>query len=159
MQNQLDLSAQTQPSNAPSKASATSPKAVWNAQLSKLLRQSFDIFNTFGKDPDALENILPGFAVALDGCDMRDISSAFQQWLREKEKFPTPAEIKKLAENYRTLRLQRLGANIPKSWTQVIRSKATGEVLAEFAVPRDQLAPIDLDARFGSDWQQAFRRD
>lgn len=102
---------------------------------------------------------MPEFIDAMAGLDMVDIANAFKQWNREKEAFPTPAEIRKLTEHHRTIRLQRLGANIPKSWTQVIRSKVTGEIIAEFSLPAQQLYPVDLDARFGTDWRQSFRQE
>jgi hypothetical protein len=64
--------------------------------LEDLLSQSFDIFNTYGKDPEALKSIYHGFETVLAGYSERQILSAFREWLDEHDTMPTPAAIKKI---------------------------------------------------------------
>lgn len=91
---------------------------------------------------------------------MRDISAAFKQWLREKEKFPAPAEIRKLSENYKTIRLRSLGGFIPKVWTQIIRDLDTNEILSEISNTANRIAPHQLSGMFpGRHVRMAYRQD
>lgn len=131
----------------------------WKSQLASLVRQAFDIFNTFGKDAAALENIGPGFALALDGQDMVDISRAFKEWMKTKDAFPTPAQILKLSEGYKTIRLQSIGARIPKRWTQCIIDIETDKIIAEYDHPKDSLSPIAITQKHGYSVRAAMRRD
>lgn len=58
-----------------------------------LLAQSYDIFNIYGKQPEAMKNILSGFALALQDYTEAEITAAFQKWLKTSAVFPTPADI------------------------------------------------------------------
>lgn len=61
--------------------------------MRSLIRQSFDIFNVYGKDPEAAKNILHGFSMVLEDHTDNDISFAFKEWLKEKSTMPTPSDI------------------------------------------------------------------
>lgn len=71
-----------------------------------MVRQSFDIFNIYGKEPETVTNITLGFAIALENCDIVDIKAAFNAWLKETSVMPTPADILKKAEEFRAFRFQ-----------------------------------------------------
>lgn len=141
----------TKPPSVRSTASTpttTSANRPWNAQLSTLIRQSFDVFNVYGKSEEAIENITIGFKIALDGMDMVDISIGFKEWLKTQSSFPTPADIKKLAEHSRTIRAQAVGRRVQRNWLQVIRRHDTDEILAEFQHPRESLSQVEIGERW-----------
>lgn len=71
-----------------------SPERV--RQLRYLIQQSFDTFNIYGKEPEALANILSSFNLALDDCETADINFAFNFWLKQREDMPKPAQIRKI---------------------------------------------------------------
>lgn len=73
-------------------------------QLSSLVRQSFDIFNVYGKDPSSVENIILGFSIALEEYDIQDISKSFKQWMKSSSAMPAPADIVKLCEESKSYR-------------------------------------------------------
>lgn len=66
--------------------------------LKDLLSQSFDIFNNYGKDPEALASTYQGFELVLAGYDEDKILKAFQEYLEKNETMPTPAAIKKIID-------------------------------------------------------------
>lgn len=74
-------------------------------QLSSLVRQSFDIFNVYGKDPSSVENIILGFSIALEEYDIQDISKSFKQWMKSSSAMPAPADIAKLCEESKSYRV------------------------------------------------------
>lgn len=104
-------------------------------QLKALIEQSFDIFNVYGKEPEAVKNIIQGFALVLAGHDLRDIQSAFKHWMENQSAMPTPADILYLTKDAAKRRADR--ANPSKgTFTQVIRrypgKQGVDEILAEF---------------------------
>lgn len=64
--------------------------------LRSLVQQSFDIFNIYGKQPEAVANILQGFGLALADQEITDIRKAFTIWLKTKSAMPTPSDIRDL---------------------------------------------------------------
>jgi len=109
MQNQQSLpstNAHSEQQHKPLQNSTSSGRNR-NAQLAALITQSFDIFNVYGKEPEALKNIIQGFSVALQNHDMQDIQAAFGQWLREKPNMPQPCDIGALAADWKRFRLSR----------------------------------------------------
>jgi hypothetical protein len=75
------------------------------AQLKALLVQSYDVFQIYGKEPEAIKNQLLAFSTVLESHAIEDITAAFTEWLRISAVFPTPADILKLtvaAANERT---------------------------------------------------------
>lgn len=75
------------------------PKSERTAALSQLLRQSFDIFNTYGKQPESLKSMVHGFDVVLQKYSTEVITAAFSTWLEEQSCMPTPADIKYICAN------------------------------------------------------------
>ena len=69
-------------------------------QFRSLISQSFDIFNIYGKKPEAVENIVSGFNITLDRCSIHDITDAFKEWMRDESTMPTPSDIYKLVSRY-----------------------------------------------------------
>lgn len=126
------------------------PNSHWRHQLSKLVETAFHTLNTYGKSPEALGTIFLEFADALNGLTIEDINLAFKDWVKKHDAFPTPSDIRKLAENFRTLRLQRIGSYIPKVWVQQIRDEKTDEILAEFQHPKESLSNVEIDERWPS---------
>lgn len=92
MENQ-NLTSQTRPRPALSQEQASADNLI-----AALVRQSFDIFHTYGKDPRAIENIILGFIHVLGEKPKAAIQFAFDFWLKEKSSMPTPAEIKYIIE-------------------------------------------------------------
>ena len=86
------------------------PKNTWQTgkqetlarttQLRSLISQSFDIFNIYGKTPEASENIVSGFSVTLEHSSIHDITDAFKEWMRDESTMPTPSDIYKLISQY-----------------------------------------------------------
>lgn len=106
-------------------------------QLWALLKQSFSTFNLFGKSPEDLENIARAFWITLEDCSQSEISSAFGEWLRGQSIFPTPAEIRKMALEYRTIAYHNSNRDNsiikePRQFVQVIRDKNTDQIIAEY---------------------------
>lgn len=66
-------------------------------QLQELLKQSYDIFEVYGKEPEALGNMLRAFVDALSDIELKYIMDAFKVWLREQRKMPVPADIREIA--------------------------------------------------------------
>jgi len=70
--------------------------------LRHLISQSFDTFNIYGKQPEALSSILSAFTVALEDIQTEDITHAFKVWLKRSSVMPTPSDIREIAvENAR----------------------------------------------------------
>jgi hypothetical protein len=61
--------------------------------LNNYVKQSYDIFNTYGKQTSAIENICMAFWVVLKDVEEEYIHYAFGHWLRERSNMPTPSEI------------------------------------------------------------------
>lgn len=61
--------------------------------LADLVTQSYDIFNTYGKDPEALRSIYKAFETELAGINSESLQRVFKEWLRTKSRMPTPADI------------------------------------------------------------------
>lgn len=64
--------------------------------LGELLSQSFDIFNTYGKDAEAFRSMYNAFKEELSGFSQESITRGFKEWLGSKSVMPTPADIKGL---------------------------------------------------------------
>ena len=67
-------------------------------QIYYLIRQSFDTFQIYGKEPEALENIFSSFYYSLKSYDTNQITNAFQEWMRSSRVMPTPADIIDICE-------------------------------------------------------------
>lgn len=157
MSDQPSLLEQNEQNNhSPKRSKAPDP---WRKELSNQVERAFNSLNTYGKGPEALGGIFLDFADALDGQKMVDIELAFKEWKKTKEAFPTPAEIVKLTQNFRTIRMQSIGAHIPKAWTQVIRNRDTDEVLAEFPHPRESLSQAEIATKYGGNVRVSMRQD
>lgn len=63
------------------------------AQLSMVLRQCFDLFNTYGRDPSALKSMLPTFEELLAPYPTDKVLGAFKEHLKTKPTMPTPSDI------------------------------------------------------------------
>lgn len=61
--------------------------------VSTAIRQSFDLFNTYGKDPKALTNIMRAFDQVLSPYPTDSIMRAFRDWMKTEKTMPTPADI------------------------------------------------------------------
>lgn len=114
-------------------------------QLKILLRQSYDIFEIYGKKPSQLRNILNGFADVLAPYHQKEITAAFRTWLHRESKFPTPSAIKQIIDEQSYHRNQTpdipdddwpewkaqladdLGISVVKSWFD--QAGKNGEVL------------------------------
>src|SRR3954470_18040265 len=72
-----------QPTRQPQKYSQNSSERIEKQrQLQALITQSFDIFQVYGKEPEAVKNILHGFSLVLDHYNGQDITAAFHSWMR-----------------------------------------------------------------------------
>lgn len=112
-----------------------SNKAQFISQLQALLKQSFDIFNIYGKEPESLENILLGFNLSLEDMEIKYITSAFKEWMASSRNFPTPADIRKIAIQHKDFEKSRVNSSARYTgivWTQVIRDRETDAILCEY---------------------------
>lgn len=62
-------------------------------QIAHIVRQNYDILQTYGKDPEALKNMMRAFNDDLTGHKIESIREAFIKWRRKKNTMPTPADI------------------------------------------------------------------
>lgn len=72
-----------------------------------MVRQSFDIFNIYGKDPASIENIILGFSIALEDVQTEDFVLAFKEWMKKSATMPTPADINTLAMENKVIRQRK----------------------------------------------------
>jgi len=63
------------------------------AEVALLVRQCFDVLDTFGKTPEQLTNIIKGFVVQLSEYSYDQVRAAFRQYLKRNSKMPCPADI------------------------------------------------------------------
>lgn len=82
-----------------------------------LVRNSFDIFNTYGKDTGSLETIQMAFWVVLKNIKEKYIKMAFQEWLETKANMPAPSEIREMAIRFENT------YDRPKNTTKAIKAK------------------------------------
>lgn len=68
------------------------------SQFQALLSQSYEIFNVFGKQPEAVKTAVQAFMMVLENRDMGDIQGAFKTWMQTSSTFPTPADILKIVK-------------------------------------------------------------
>lgn len=103
--------------------------------MQALLKQSFDIFNIYGKEPESLQNILEGFNLCLEDMEIKYITSAFKEWMASSKNFPTPSDIRSLAIEARNIAKSRVNSAARYTgivWTQVIRDREGDHVLGEY---------------------------
>lgn len=131
-------------------------------QLRHLLRQSFDTFQIYGKEPEALRNILGSFIAALKDIEIEFITDGFQSWLRSKSAFPTPADIRELAIEARNIAFSRKNSSIRYNgivWTQIIRDRLTDEIIVEYHQGQHK-SDVELTKILGSRrYRMSFRRE
>jgi hypothetical protein len=65
----------------------------WHSKLSALLLICYDTLDTFGKEPEQLENASKLFAMVLSDFTMQQIESAFKIYLKTNSVMPKPADI------------------------------------------------------------------
>jgi hypothetical protein len=68
------------------------------AEVALLVRQCFDVLDTFGKTPDQLTNIIKAFVTQLAEYPYAQVRDAFRQYLKRNSKMPTPADIVNLID-------------------------------------------------------------
>jgi hypothetical protein len=66
-------------------------------KLSSLLLICFDTLDTFGKEPEQLENINLAFKMFLSGLTIESIEGAFMEYMQGNTVMPKPADIVKIA--------------------------------------------------------------
>lgn len=74
-------------------------------QIVTIVRQSFDIQNTYGKTPEQLKTLQKAMVEDLKAYDLDSINKAFLSWRQESANIPTPADIISIIE--RRLREKR----------------------------------------------------
>lgn len=62
-------------------------------QLKHLVGQSFNIFNTHGRPPEAVADIFFGFVSVLGDRDIGEVTDAFVLWMKSSSVMPTPYDI------------------------------------------------------------------
>jgi len=67
-------------------------------QLKELISQSLDVFNVYGKTPDTAKNMLLGFEMCLEDCDINQITEGFKKWMKKQPIMPTPSDILKICQ-------------------------------------------------------------
>lgn len=69
--------------------------------------QAFDIFNTYGKDAEALKSTYRAFEEDLAGYPAERIDRAFKEFRKENTNMPTPADILKILNPYPAPKYER----------------------------------------------------
>lgn len=90
-------------------------------QIAAMTRQCFDILDTYGKSPDALENLVLAMATDLENFSLPEIQAAFTEWRKVNTKIPTPAGILKLIHEARRAEAQAqayIAPPNPNDWAQ-----------------------------------------
>lgn len=72
--------------------------------VSQMLIQCFDVLNTYGKPPEAIENIIMMFQSALANENPEDIKKAFVGHIQNNTVMPTPADILHRVSEFKTKR-------------------------------------------------------
>lgn len=70
----------------------------WHSKLSALLLICYDTLDTFGKEPEQLENASKLFAMVLADYSIQQIESAFKIYLKQNSVMPKPADIAKIID-------------------------------------------------------------
>jgi hypothetical protein len=68
-----------------------------------LVRQCFDMQDTYGLRPEQLANRMRGIIEDTQGYSLAIIHKAFVEWRRTSPKIPTPYDIRTLCEKHRLL--------------------------------------------------------
>ncbi len=82
----------TPPPTRPSPNYSDSLKAQKTKAIQTRLQECHDVFEVY-KDHESIGGQIKAFYTVLQPHDIVDINAAFDEWLREGEKFPTPAAI------------------------------------------------------------------
>lgn len=90
---------QNQNHNLPMKPSNQPFESSKNRQIAHLVRQSYDIFNKFGRNPDELKSLTHAFLLDLENYSAEQITTAFTVWRRNNSVMPTPADILKIIQS------------------------------------------------------------
>lgn len=100
MENNQNQSLQTRQSSDHSQdlTSATNKRR----QIAYLVRQSYDIFRTYGAEPSQLDSLNTAFIDVLERYSLQQITSAFRIWRDENDTMPTPADIRKIVLQWAT---------------------------------------------------------
>lgn len=77
------------------------------SQLRYLITQSLNVFGDYGKGQQEVTDILKAFVMVLDEQPIQAINKAFEIWMKEKSKFPAPADILSLCKEYKPEREER----------------------------------------------------
>ena len=64
-------------------------------QLAVILRQSYNVFNLYGKTPEQMTDVIMAFDMVLEPFSGQEVIGAFSWWLANKSSMPTPADIRK----------------------------------------------------------------
>ena len=95
-----------QPNTSEKPRSATDKRSR-RLQLAALIRQSFDIFNIYGKQAESIENVIAAFELVMEPFDESHIRAAFREWMASSANMPTPSDIGKIAERIQTEEKER----------------------------------------------------
>jgi hypothetical protein len=71
------------------------------SQLRLLIEQSFDVFNQYGRSPEAVANQLQAFSLVLERYDAGEIQTAFRKWMGASAIMPTPSDIRQSIDEAR----------------------------------------------------------
>lgn len=111
-------SASTQPGTQPlTKSTATSTRDMAREKaklLNDLIKQSFNVFNVFGVQPEAITDKVKAFMLVLDTATLTEISNAFEIWMRTRSLMPTPADISELVQEEKAHKRETLAKDSAK---------------------------------------------
>lgn len=85
-----------QPCSAPLPTLASTPRE--QGEMALMVRQCFDVLDTYGKSPEQLANIIKSFLNTLAEYPFDKIKKAFTDYLKRNSKMPTPADIVRLVD-------------------------------------------------------------
>jgi len=103
-------------------------------QLAVILRQSYNVFNLYGKTPDQMTDVIMAFDMVLEPFTSHEVVGAFRWWLSNKSSMPTPADIRKYIVDEKN--------KDRAAFSDRIRGKSWGELTEEERATLTKLAKI-----------------
>lgn len=93
-----NVQTKSQGKSLPSTESRTDTEKI--RQIATIVRQCFDIQNTYGKTPEQLKTLQKAMIEDLKPYRLSDIEQAFVEWRQESPNIPAPANILKIITGY-----------------------------------------------------------
>lgn len=102
-----------------------------------LVAQSYHVFNRYGKDSEALQDITRSFIEDLNDYSHEQITEAFKSWRRQSAGMPAPANIIEIIKSKKSLQSE----NRLKSWAEFQNDGKTWDLYLSYLDANGALTP------------------